>query len=80
MKGLREFIVTGPAGLTLSLPTWTGGSPAFAIAGAVVAVLPYAFRLVPYAFALYMLRKGKPFTVEDHGIKISSGDDSVWSP
>jgi hypothetical protein len=77
---VRQFSITGPAGLVLGLPTWTGGSPAFAMAGAAIAVLPYAFRLVPYAFALYLLRKGKPFAVEDHGVKISSGDDSVWSP
>jgi hypothetical protein len=71
---LRQFSITGPAGLVLSLPTLNGGSPAYAIAGAAVAALPYAFRLLPYAFALYLLRKGKPFTVEDHGVKISSGE------
>jgi hypothetical protein len=30
--------------------------------------------MLPYAFALYLLRKGKPFTVEDHGVKLTSGD------
>jgi hypothetical protein len=71
--GIRQFSITGPAGLTLSLPTWTGGSPGYAIAGAVVVLLPH---LLPYAFALYMERQGKPFTVEHYGVKINSGDDS----
>jgi hypothetical protein len=74
---LRQFSITGPAGLALSLPTLNGGSPAYALAGAAVVVLPYAFRLLPYAFALYMLRRGKPFTVEDHGVKISSDGREV---
>ena len=68
---LRQFSITGAAGLVLGLPVFHGGSPAYAVAGAAVVVLP---RLLPYAFALYLLRKGKPFTVEDHGVKLTSGD------
>jgi hypothetical protein len=63
---------TGPVGLTLSVPTVAGASPAFAMAGAAVVVLPYVFRLLPYAYAIYMDRRGRPFTVEDNGVKLSS--------
>jgi hypothetical protein len=74
----RQFSITGPAGLALSLPTLRGESPAYAIAGAAVILLA---RLLPYAFALYTLRKGKPFTVEDHGVKImSDGDGAALAP
>jgi hypothetical protein len=41
----------------------------YALAGAVVILLP---RLLPYLYALYMQHKNKPFTVEDHGVKITS--------
>ena len=75
--GIRQLSFTGPAGLTLCVPTWTGGSPAYAIVGAVVILLPL---LLPYAFALYMERRGKPFTVEHYGVKITIGETSVSTP
>jgi hypothetical protein len=74
---LRQFSFTGPAGLLLGVPTLQGGSPAYAIAGAAVAVLPYAFRLLPYGFFLFMHLQGKPVTVEDHGVKITSDGRDV---
>jgi hypothetical protein len=70
----RQFSFTGPAGLLLGLPTLHGGSATYAIAGAAVVVLP---RLLPYLFALYLHHRGKPFTVEDHGVKLASGDGST---
>jgi hypothetical protein len=70
---LRQFSITGPAGLLLGLPTLQGASPAYAIAGVVVAVLP---RLLPYAYAFLMHRKSKPFTIEDHGVKITGGGNT----
>jgi hypothetical protein len=77
LKELRQFIITGPAGLALGLPTLRGGSPGYAIAAAVVILLPqllsYAFRLLPYGFAVLLLlrRDGNSFTVDDHGVKIT---------
>jgi hypothetical protein len=84
LKELRQFIITGPAGLALGFPTLRGGSPGYAIAAAVVILLPqllsYAFRLLPYGFALLLLllRDSRPFTVDDHGVKIVS--DGTISP
>jgi hypothetical protein len=66
---LRQFSFTDPVGLALGLPALHNGNPIFAIAGAAVVLVP---RVLPYAFALYMLYRHKPFTVEDHGVKISS--------
>src|SRR5215217_418349 len=75
---LRQFIITSPAGLVLSVPTWTGGSPVYAIIGAVVTLLPcllpYVFRLLPYGLVIFMHLRGKSVTVEDHGVKIVVDD------
>jgi len=74
---VRHFSFAGPAGLLLGLPTLHGGSPAYAIAGAAVVVLP---RLLPYLFALYMHRRGKSFAVEDHGVKITLDGTIAQTP
>jgi len=64
----RQFSFTAPTGVALSALTWTGGSPVYAIIGAVVTVLPC---LLPYGFFLFMILQGKPVTVKDHGVKIT---------
>jgi hypothetical protein len=74
---LRRFDITSPVGLVLSLPTLQDGNPAYAIAGAVVILLP---RVLPYAFAVYMHHRGQPFTVEDHGVKITSDSTVAQTP
>ena len=67
---LRQFNFTDPVGLALGLPTIHNGNPIFAVVGAAVVLVP---RVLPYAFAHNMLCRQKPFTVEDHGVKITSG-------